>query len=572
MPGTRTLLAMLLLAIGLAVPSVAWYAAGWRSAQRQATLALEEPRRDAERIAGKLAAQLADRLDALRDRESDRPFYHYQALYHDPAGASEGASVAPSPLSRGPDDPLVLAHFEVTGSGALTMPTLGAAPAPAGLVARQRGVARALAPAVPALVAALPPVTPIGRRAEPPGPADDPPPGRKVETLAQSAYAQNLQAPQLYRDIKLKQAGGRPQGPAIADDPRPVVVETSGFVWTTLDAGGTPVLAAVRKVRGPGERRLQGFVVDTATVAGLLGVTDLPARFAPAAMSAADRIAVPVAGTGWAVSIDANAALPAAVTRAETIRGRFRRDFALGLLAAVLAGLAVIGLVWQSERLAVQRSRFAAAAAHELRTPLAGLRMYGEMLAEGMGEPARARDYARTIASEAERLGRVVANVLGFTRLERGTLRADPVAGDPAVVVRAIVDRHRPALEAAGAAVGLEVEPGLPEARFDADALHQIVHNLLDNAERHTRQAADRRIEVSLARTTAGVAIAVGDHGPGFQLGSTRARGGPPPSQTAGLGLGLRVVEALARAQGGAVTYAATPGGGARVTVILPAA
>ena len=80
---------------------------------------------------------------------------------------------------------------------------------------------------------------------------------------------------------------------------------------------------------------------------------------------------------------------------------------------------------------------------------------------------------------------------------------------------------------------------------------------------------------MSLARAPAGVAIAVGDHGPGFPGGSTTRAWwyrGRQPSPAAGLGLGLRVVEALVRAQGGAVTYAETAGGGARVTVTLPAA
>jgi len=549
----RTLLAVVLLAIGLAVPSIAWYVVGRRVADREARLALEEPRREAERIAGKLAAQLAERLEALRRSESDRPFYHYQALYHDPAGASEGPSVAPSPLARGPADPLVLAHFEVGRSGALTLPTLGAAPAPAAVVARDRAVAQRLEPAVPELLASLPAAESSGRR---------------VETLAQSAYAQNLQAPQLYRDIKLKQSGKGPGAPPLPADPRPVTVETSRLAWTTLAPGGAPMLAAVRTVRGPDGRRLQGFVVDTAEVARVLELSDLPTRFAPAAAIPGGIMAL-VTGTGWAVTLAADAPLPAAVTRAQAIRGRFHRGFALGLLAAVLAGLAVVALVWQSERLARQRAQFAAAAAHELRTPLAGLRMYGEMLSEGLGAPDRAREYAGTIAAEAERLGRVVANVLGYTRLERGTLRVEPVTGDLAAVVGTIVDRHRPALERAGAAVALVTESGLPAARFDPDALHQIVHNLLDNAERHTRDATDRRIEVALRRAASGVTLTVGDHGPGLPGGAPRRA---PRSQTAGLGLGLRLVEALARAQGGAVSYDGAPGAGARVSVTFPAA
>src|SRR5439155_23052077 len=130
------------------------------------------------------------------------------------------------------------------------------------------------------------------------------------------------------------------------------------------------------------------------------------------------------------------------------------------------------------EQLARERSQFAAAAAHELRTPLAGLQLYGDMLAEGLGDPDKLRDYAKRMSQEASRLGRVVSNVLGFSQLERGNLSVDARVGPLGEALRELADRAQPALDRAGAALALDVAPEL-RARFDRDALTRVVGNLL---------------------------------------------------------------------------------------------
>ena len=99
-------------------------------------------------------------------------------------------------------------------------------------------------------------------------------------------------------------------------------------------------------------------------------------------------------------------------------------------LLAIVCGLLVVGVTARSERLAQERARFAAAAAHELRTPLAGIQLYGDMLADELGDPAKHKDYAHRISVEAARLGRVVANVMGVSQLERGALAVRPELGD----------------------------------------------------------------------------------------------------------------------------------------------
>jgi signal transduction histidine kinase len=279
----------------------------------------------------------------------------------------------------------------------------------------------------------------------------------------------------------------------------------------------------------------------------------------------------------WHLVVDAN---PRAIADAAQAAATHARDFLLrfivvGAIAALAAGLVVL-LVARAEKLARERSKFAAAAAHELRTPLAGLQLYGDMLADGLGDPAKQRDYARRMSEEASRLGRVVSNVLGFSQLERGNLSVDPSPGRLDDALRELAERAETALDRAGAALALDVEPELT-ARFDRDALARIVGNLLDNAEKYARGADDRTITLSARAAGEAIEIVVADHGPGIpshvraKLFRPFARGvsvdGP-----AGLGLGLALSQSLARAMGGELAYRGGHDGGAAFVLRLPRA
>jgi signal transduction histidine kinase len=234
------------------------------------------------------------------------------------------------------------------------------------------------------------------------------------------------------------------------------------------------------------------------------------------------------------------------------------RFVAIGVIAAIAAMLVVM-MVARAEQLARERSQFAAAAAHELRTPLAGLQLYGDMLADGLGDPGKLRDYARRMSEEASRLGRVVSNVLGFSQLERGNLAVDAKPGPLGEVLKELAERAEPALDRAGAMLALDVSPDL-QARYDRDALFRIVGNLLDNAEKYGRAAEDRTIELAARETTDAVEVTVTDHGPGI---STEARAklfrafsrGVDADGPAGLGLGLALSKSLAEAMGGQLEY-----------------
>jgi signal transduction histidine kinase len=199
------------------------------------------------------------------------------------------------------------------------------------------------------------------------------------------------------------------------------------------------------------------------------------------------------------------------------------------------------------------------------------------MLAQGLGDPSRATEYATAMAGEAERLGRVVSNVLDYSRLERRSLPVRLEPGDLGAAVQDCLQRLAPALESAGARLDIRIDDRLPAVDFDRDAVFHMLQNLLDNAEKYSRGADDRRIHVALMPVAGAnkVALAVTDHGPGIPKDVARHLFRPfkravDPNGPPGLGLGLALVRSLARAHGGQVTHEGAPGGGTTFTVTLP--
>ena len=581
----RTAIAFALIAVAVAVPSAAWFFAGVHKIEREANLEESGLYLRSYKQAVVLAERLARRLERLRKAESRWSFYHYQNLFHDPEGASEGASVAKSPLAEGSPDPLIEAHFQVDETGRLTLPTLNDEFPELGLLADEGAQCAFLNK-----LAELPfffdgDLAPLGYR-RPSEPAPEVGDGDRVEVLSERAWRQHLRANELYADLKYgrKSASRGPASRAALDleagaASRRLEIAVGPFAWHTLPVGGEPGLVAVRTVETPAGVWHQGFVIDRAAVAQSLESSSYPAAFVPSETGEkeAGREVVAVEGTPWGVVLDVSEQLAATLGRAAAERQRFLRIFLLGALAASLSGLLVVAMVFQSDRLAQQRSQFAAAAAHELRTPLAGLRLYGEMLAEGLGDPQRSRDYARRLAGEAERLGRVVTNVLSFTRLERGVLSVSPAPGDLAAAVRDACQRQRPALEESGARLQVDLADELPAVSFDRDAVSHILQNLLDNAEKYTRGTADRAIRVALSPNGQSVALEVADNGRGIPPELKRhlfrpfSRGDHRDAPE-GLGLGLALVKLLAEAQGGEVSYRDAPAGGAVFSVTMPVA
>ncbi len=254
---------------------------------------------------------------------------------------------------------------------------------------------------------------------------------------------------------------------------------------------------------------------------------------------------------------------------------------AWGLTALALGALAfnLRAAIGYGER----RARFASAVTHELRTPLTTFRMYSEMLAEGMvTDPAAQREYLGTLQRESDRLARVVENVLAWSRLEDGRFtsrRSAHRVGDLLDGVTPVLERR---LGEAGLALRLTAADALRDASVvtDADAVGQILFNLVDNAAKYAAAANERTVELQVAADDDAVTIAVHDHGPGIaaefreRVFAPFDRGAVPSgdNDTPGVGLGLPLARGLARDLGGDLVLDAHGGDGARFVLRLPRA
>lgn len=539
-PYRRTLLAATLLAMAVLVPTAAWYVSGSREVTRRTHELEDEALADVRGAEMAAAVRLEARLEALRAREAARPFYQYQNPYHDPRGAAQGLAVTQSPLAQGTADPLVWAHFQIDENGKVSVPTVNERFPELSSDEGLSTFCDVLSQLQDGLVLSAP---------------DEPARGdsdqERVQVLDRRTWEQINLAENVYATLTGRAGKTAPTRHGNDAPPGTVVVRVGPMRWRTIVIGSGPTLAALRRVETPAGIRLQGFAIAPAAVTEWLGSSQ---RFVPVASPATDRITTPVADTGWFLAADTAPALAAAHGRGEQSRTQFRRVFALSAGAILCAALAVVLIVAQTDRLAHERGHFAASAAHELKTPLAALRLHSEMLTEGLGEPAHAAVSAAHIAAEVRRLGRVVANMLDLSRLERGATLAQPRAGDLGEAVARGVERLRPAMQRAGLEVEAVVADSLPEASFDPDALHQILDNLLDNADKHTRGAVQRRCTVTVTEADRRLRVTVADTGPGVprrlrnRLFRPFAR---DDDQPVGLGLGLALSRSLARAQGG---------------------
>jgi signal transduction histidine kinase len=256
-----------------------------------------------------------------------------------------------------------------------------------------------------------------------------------------------------------------------------------------------------------------------------------------------------------------------------------------GLLGALLVGLAAafaLAVRWQLRAARAEvaaartQSEFLTTVTHELKTPLAAIRLLGEMLAEGRAK-GREDDYYRMLAGEAGRLSLLIENVLDLGRIERGDRAFDVRPLDAGEVVGETLAMFTPLLERDGGVVRWDDLCGTVRVRADREALVQALVAVLDNARKYG--GTPQRLEVVTRRDDDHLAIDVRDHGPGvapaerdriferFVRGSAHAHGSTP-----GVGIGLHLARRLLRASGGDLVCGdpLDGGPGARFTFRLP--
>jgi two-component system, OmpR family, sensor kinase len=226
----------------------------------------------------------------------------------------------------------------------------------------------------------------------------------------------------------------------------------------------------------------------------------------------------------------------------------------------------------------MQRQReFVADASHEMRTPLTSVLANLELLQErlsGEGADDEEREIVDSALRSSKRMSRLVSDLLLLARADAGRTSARGEV-DLGEVATAAVAEVRPVANGHNLTIS-EAEPVAVQA--NADELHRLAVNLLDNGVRHT--PAGTEINVAVERRNGDAVLEVSDDGPGIppgmesQIFSRFVRGAGPADVAgdSGIGLGLAIVKAVATSHGGDVEAGESQAGGARFTVRLPVA
>ncbi len=281
----------------------------------------------------------------------------------------------------------------------------------------------------------------------------------------------------------------------------------------------------------------------------------------------------------------------------------------IGQLAATFDEMAGrIEAAFAAQQASEERMRqFIADASHELRTPLTSIRGYTDVLLRGAkDDPATVEQVLLATRREAERMSRLVADLLTLARLDVGRplemrqINLIALVGEAVDQARILAGEREVAMRTDGG--------GRLLISADADRLKQVLLILLDNALKYGRPTPDGWVRVGVARTPHGAIVTVSDNGVGispenlphifdrfYRVRAGRRRGeahptSPPPtparggeradqdnsarrtSPPDGSGLGLSIAQAIVRAHGGSLTVQSQPGTGTTFTLILPTA
>ena len=314
----------------------------------------------------------------------------------------------------------------------------------------------------------------------------------------------------------------------------------------------------------PKEHAVAQWVYEHRQMAGL-GTATLPSAAA---------LYIPLLGTEGAVGV--LGVRPASLRRLlapEQIHllETFANQTALGIERATLAGEAQQAQVQiATERL---RNSLLSTVSHDLRTPLTAIAGAASGLLEdnALLDPAARRELCQTIAEEAQRLNRLVQNLLEMTRLEAGAVQVHKEWQPLEEVVGAALTRL--AAQMLDRPLTIHLPADLPLVPLDSVLIEQVLLNLLDNALKYTSPGSP--LALTAWATAEAVIVEMADRGPGLPPGDEQRifekfYRVPGPAQPSGTGLGLTICRGLVEAHGGQMWAANRPGGGTVVRFTLP--
>jgi signal transduction histidine kinase len=256
----------------------------------------------------------------------------------------------------------------------------------------------------------------------------------------------------------------------------------------------------------------------------------------------------------------------------------------LNVALAVFGFFTLLGLffIYHSVRTIVEvserRSQFVSSVTHELKTPLTNIRMYIEMLEQGIAtNPEREQDYFQILGSESSRLSRLINNVLELSKLEKKQRHLNMQPGTLEAEFNEVEKVMAPKLKQEGFSLTIETRE-VPAFHYDSEVMIQLLINLIENSVKFGRQSPQRRITIRATSQQGWVRIAVSDTGPGIPRKALKKVFGDfyrvdndLTRTSGGTGIGLALVKKFVDAMGGRVQAVNNEGSGCTIVLSLPA-
>jgi len=265
---------------------------------------------------------------------------------------------------------------------------------------------------------------------------------------------------------------------------------------------------------------------------------------------------------------------------------RFGALILASAIAAIIGFLAARRAFRRQLHLSEMKSNFVSSVSHELRAPIASVRLMAEGLERGkIQDPGKQHEYFRFIVQECRRLSSLIENVLDFSRIEQGRKEYEFEPTDVAALAEQTVRLMNTYADERQIRILFQVKGGPLPVEMDGKAIQQALVNLIDNAIKHSVSGSTITVGLDFGnaaalqagQATQQVHLWVEDHGEGippeeheriferfYRLGSELRR------ETQGVGIGLSIVKHIVEAHGGKIIVRSAPGQGSRFTIVLP--